>query len=96
MSPTGKHSSTLVGLNHSFNNCQLSSKHYGASGDSLLFPFDGVSAEIFAKCRKLHIPRSFYKCQSLENLKTETFILFKLKPIQKHCGAKIDFLGECK
>ena len=29
--------STLVGLNHSFNNCQLSSRSHGVSGDSSLF-----------------------------------------------------------
>ena len=49
ISPLPRRPSTLVGLNHSLNNCEWPSTSYGALADSSLFSFDGVSAEILTK-----------------------------------------------
>ena len=53
MSPLANCPSSLVGLNHSLNNYQWSSKPHGVSVDSSFFPLHAILTENFARNPKI-------------------------------------------
>ena len=68
MSSPARRASTLVGLNHLVINCPRWSRTYGASRDSSLFSFGGVSAAKIGKSCKLHIFRLFTSVKAWKRL----------------------------